>query len=66
MLQKAGIDLSIVSPHCARAVATSKAVKSVPLKTTLKTVGCRRASTFATYYHKPIMKPWTCGQAVLH
>ena len=64
-LVKAGVDMSIFTPHSTRAASASKAVAKVPLKTVLRTVGWRRSSTFATYYHKPVQKGKTFGEAVL-
>lgn len=64
-LIKAGIDMSIFAPHSTRAASTSKAVGHVPLKTILKTAGWRRRSTFAVYYHKPILPQGSFGEAVL-
>ena len=64
-LQKAGIDMSIFTPHSTRAASASKAALKVSLATVLKTVGWRRATTFATFYHKPILSGRKFGEAVL-
>lgn len=64
-LSKAGIDMNIFTPHSTRAASTSKAVQKVPLKTILKTVGWRRPSTFAVFYHKSVQKGNRFGKAVL-
>ena len=53
-LQEAGIDLSIFTPHSTRSASTSKAAKSVSLRTILKTVGWRTASTFTRFYKKKV------------
>ena len=64
-LQKAGIDMSVFTPHSTRAASTSKAVRKVPLKTILQTVGWRRPSTFAVFYHKKVVSGKEFGNAVL-
>ena len=65
VLQKAGIDMTIFTPHSTRAASSSKAAQHVPLKTILKTVGWRRQSTFATFYQKSVMDSRAFGEAVL-
>ena len=53
-LLQAGIDMNIFTPHSTRAASSSKAAKAVGLRTILKTVGWRSASTFTTFYKKKI------------
>lgn len=64
-LQKAGIDMTIFTPHSTRSAASSKAASKIPLATILKTVGWRRANTFTTFYKKPVDSGRSFGQAVL-
>ena len=56
-LAKAGVDLNIFTPHSTRSASASKAAKSVGLRTILKTVGWRTASTFTKFYKKKIINP---------
>ena len=53
-LRKAKIDLSIFTPHSTRAASSSKAAKSVGLRTILRTVGWRSPSTFTNFYKKKV------------
>ena len=64
-LTKAGIDMNIFTPHSTRAASSSKASKSIGLKTILKTVGWRRASTFTNFYKKKIGQEGRYAEAVL-
>lgn len=66
ILVRAGIDLSIFSPHSTRSASTSKAAKFLPLATVLKTAGWSRESTFRRYYEKPVDHKFDFCQAVLH
>ena len=64
-LQKAGINMSMFTPHSTRVASTSKAVRKVPLKTVLQTVGWRRPSTFAVFYNKTVVSGRDFANAVL-
>ena len=67
MLIKAGLDMSIFTPHSTRSAATCKAKScNIPLLTILKTGGWSGESTFAKYYNKPIMKEGSIAQAILN
>lgn len=65
VMQAAGIDLSIFSPHSIRSASSSKAALSLPLSTILSTVGWSSASTFAKYYQRPVTKQGLYAKAVL-
>ena len=56
IMQNAGIDLSMYSPHSTRSASTSKAARYLPLSTIVKTIGWSKKSTFTHHYHKPIEK----------
>lgn len=57
ILQRAGVNMDVFTPHSTRAAAVSAAVRNkTPLQTILRTAGWSGESTFRTYYHKPIMK----------
>lgn len=64
VMKKAGINLSIFSPHSTRSASSTKAANYLPLSTIVKTIGWSRKSTFTTYYHKPV-KELHFGDAVL-
>ena len=64
-LVRAGIDLNIFTPHSTRSASTSKAAKSVGLKTILKTAGWRTASTFTKFYKKEVNSEDLFAKAVL-
>ena len=64
-LVRAGLDMSIFSPHSTRSAATNKAKSAnIPLPTILKTAGWSRQSTFATYYEKTIIDEGVFADAV--
>ena len=55
MMVKAGLDMTIFTPHSTRSASTAKARSAnIPLSSILKTAGWSRESTFANYYDKPI------------
>lgn len=54
VMEAAGVNLKIFSPHSTRSAATSKASCSLHLQTILRTAGWSNSSTFAKYYKKPI------------
>ena len=57
ILRKAGIDLSIFTPHSTRAASTSAALaKNVPLHTILRTAGWSSDCSFRKYYNKPVVQ----------
>lgn len=55
VLEKAGVDISIFSPHSTRSASTSSVMNSVKLDTILKAGGWRSERTFATFYNKKIL-----------
>ena len=64
-LVKAGLDMTIFSPHSTRSAATTKANSgNIPLMTILKTAGWSRDSTFAKYYNKPFISEGVFADAV--
>ena len=65
VMKEAGIDLEIFTPHSTRAASTSKVAGKIPLKTILQTAGWRRRSTFAMFYHKPVVKETGFSTAML-
>ena len=65
VLELSGVDTSIFTPHSTRAASTSKAATKIPLKTSLMIAGCRRRSTFATYYNKPLIREGVFAFAVV-
>ena len=55
LLVKAGVDMSIFTPHSTRAASATAALRNlVPLKTILKTAGWSNSCTFAKFYNKPV------------
>ena len=64
-LKTADIDMSRFTAHSTRSASTSKAIQKLPLATTLKAVGWRSPSTFATLYKKPICEGNAFENAVL-
>lgn len=55
VMDLAGLDTQIFTPHSVRSASTSAALKAnVPLQTILSTAGWTRNSTFAKYYNKPV------------
>ena len=66
VLQEAGVDMNIFTPHSTRGASTSRAVtKSVPITTILQTAGWFKESTFTKFYKKSIVKREQFGQAIL-
>ena len=56
-MRKAGLDISIFTPHSVRAASTSKAIRArVPITTILTTAGWSQENTFRKYYNKPIQQ----------
>ena len=56
VMKNAGIDITIFKPHSTRAASTSRAAsKNIPVRTIMNTAGWSRQSTFAKFYHKPIL-----------
>ena len=52
---KAGLDVSIFTPHSVRAASTAAALRAkVPLETILATAGWSKDNTFRKYYNKPV------------
>ena len=52
---KAGLDISVFTPHSVRGASTSAALRAkVPLETILTTAGWRKDNTFRKYYNKPL------------
>ena len=57
MMEKAGLDISIFTPHSVRADSTSAAKRArVPISTILTTAGWTKDNMFRKYYDKPICK----------
>ena len=64
-LIKAGLDVSVFSPHSTRSAATTKARSAnIPLLTILKTAGWSKESTFAKYYDKTITNEGVFADAI--
>ena len=64
-LAKAGLDVSIFSPHSTRSAATTKANSAnIPLLTILKTAGWSCESTFAKYYNKTLINEGVFADAI--
>ena len=54
-MKKAGLDLSVFTPHSVRAASTSAAARAnIPLGSILGTAGWARENTFRNYYDKPV------------
>ena len=67
VLNKAGLDLTIFTPHSTRSASTTKAkAANIPLSTILKTAGWSRESTFAKYYNKQISDEEVFADAIRH
>ncbi|XP_069121449.1 uncharacterized protein [Argopecten irradians] len=57
VLVKAGVDMTIFTPHSTRAASASAAFRAnVPVQTILNTAGWSKESTFAKFYLKPVAK----------
>ena len=57
VMRKAGLDVSIFTPHSVRAASTSAAARSkIPLSTILDTAGWSKDNTFRKYYNRPLEK----------
>lgn len=55
VLEDAGIDTSVYTPHSTRAASMSKAhMKAVPLNVIMQAAGWHSATTFNKFYNKPI------------
>ena len=55
MMIKAGLDVSIFTPHSVRAASAAAALRvKVPLETILVTAGWSKDNTFRKYYNKPV------------
>jgi hypothetical protein len=66
VLNIAGIDMTIFTPHSVRSASTSAAFKAkVPLETILNTAGWSQASTFRKYYNKGIKTSQDFSKAIL-
>lgn len=65
IMEAAGINLNIFSPHSTRSASTSKAALKLPLSTILSTIGWAKESTFTKYYKKPIIKDGHFARAIL-
>ena len=66
VMDKAGIDTSIFTPHSTRAAATSAAVKAkVSVDTILKTAGWTRDNVFRKHYNKPVVVDDTFSKNLL-
>lgn len=66
VMSKAGLDMSVFSPHSLRAASSSKAMRAkVPINTILETAGWARESTFRAYYNKPVKEGGQFAMALL-
>ena len=55
VMQNAGLDMTIFTPHSIRGASTSAACRAkVPMDTILNTAGWAKPSTFRKYYKKPV------------
>ena len=55
VMEKAGLDLNIFTPHSVRAASTSAAFRAkIPLNSILETAGWSKDNTFRKYYNKPL------------
>ena len=67
VMSKAGLDLSLFTPHSLRAASTSAAFRAkVPIDTILRTAGWSKQNTFRRYYNKPISTSTSFSQAILN
>ena len=65
-LHEAGIDTSKYSAHSTRSASTSAAkMNSVSVDTIMKSAGWTQESTFAKYYHKPVVPQNNFGTELL-
>ncbi len=65
-LKSAGIDTKIFKSHSTRTAAASKMSDiSIPIHEIMGNIGWTKASTFQTYYKKPIKRKTDVGQAIL-
>ena len=64
-LIKAGLDITLFTPHSTRCASATKAKSAnIPLPTIIKTAGWSSSSTFAKYYDKPIANEGVFADAV--
>ena len=64
VMRDAGIDVSL-RPHGTRSGSTSKAAAKVPIDCVLSAAGWTCASTFASFYNRPISCTTSFSDAVL-
>ena len=66
VMNDAGVDTSVFTPHSTRAAATSAAIKAkVSVNTILKTAGWTRDNVFRKHYNKPIVVDNTFSKSLL-
>lgn len=66
VLEKAGVDTTIFTPHSTRAASTTGAkMMNVPLATIIKTAGWSNTTTFSKYYDKSPKQGIDFAQALL-
>ena len=67
VMLKAGLDVSMFTPHSIRAASTSAACRyAVPMDTILNTAGWKNDCTFRKYYNKPLkVSDTTVGNSLL-
>ena len=66
LLSKAGLDLSIFTPHSIRGASASAASSlRVPLSTIMETAGWTQESTFRKFYKKTVKSKGNLSQAIL-
>lgn len=57
VLEKAGIDMNMFTPHSTRAASMSAAYRAnVPIATIMKTAGWSNVSTFSKFYQKALLE----------
>jgi len=55
LMRKAGIDMTVFTPHSTRGASTSAMARSgIPLKTIMQTAGWTNEHTFAVFYNRPL------------
>ena len=65
IMNDAGVDMTIFSPHSTRSASVSAAKQTVPVQTIMKTVGWSRDSTFRKFYNKPIVVDYSYSNSLL-
>ena len=66
-MRRAGVDMSMFTPHSLRSASTSAAgFANLPLDTILRTAGWSKEDTFRKFYERPVGRDTSFARAVLN